>query len=160
MEGNEGNGVETTELSSEEDKPVNTWNKTTDPDLFYLQSSLGEHTLIDGELHYGKNCQAEIFVHMFTIPEESRGKRVGSRLLQSFVTEAKDCGATSLFGHITSEPALKVFGRNFGEENMKFFHYNQLTHKRTPLDLEYGQVMDKVEKGEKVDYGVRIDLIK
>lgn len=136
-------------------RPVVEW-VTYVPDKQYgAKVSLPHECFIGGNINYLDENKAQLYIDMFQVNEKIQKGGVGTRLLKSFVAEGKDYGATELYGHITSDSALKTRARVFGLENLEFYNHN--TKERLPIDFE--QALASAKDG-RVDYDVRIDLSK
>jgi GNAT superfamily N-acetyltransferase len=117
--------------------------------------SLPHECSISGNITYLNEENARLYIDMFQVNEKIQKGGVGTRLLKSFVAEGKDYGATELYGHITSDSALKTRARVFGKENLEF--YNHYTKEK--LTITFEEALASAEDG-RVDYDVRVDLGK
>lgn len=136
-------------------KPNVKW-VTYEPDKKYgAKVSLPHECFISGNITYIDEKRAQLYIDMFQVNEKIQKGGIGTRLLKSFVAEGKDYGATELYGHITSDSALKTRARVFGAENLEFYNHN--TKEKLPIGFE--QALASTENG-RVDYDVRVDLSK
>jgi len=90
---------------------------------------------------------------MLKVNEQIQRGGIGTRLLQSLAVEGKKYGATELYGHVTSESALKTRAKVFGKENLRFFNH----YTKKPVGINYEEVLKNSSDG-RVDFDVEVDL--
>jgi hypothetical protein len=135
-------------------RPEAEWVTYIPDKQFGTTISLPHDCRISGTLHYlNEEGRARLYIDMFTVNEKIQKGGVGARLLQSFVVEGRKYGATELYGHVTSESALKTLARVLGKENLQFLDH----HTKRKLDLTYEDAL-KTSKDGRVDFDVVTDL--
>lgn len=106
------------------------------PDRQYgVTISLAEGCSISATMTFPPNHTDEpsIYVDIFTVDKSHQGKGIGTMLLETLSHEAQKYGVKNLYGHVTSEEALKTRAKVFGENDLTFFSPAKHEH----LDLDY-----------------------
>lgn len=127
------------------------------PDRYSLTVSLPYNCVINGILTFQNQDTNDsvLYINMFQVPDDYRGKGVGQRLMRSLVAKAKKYGATQVSGNVTSESSVRTRARVFGVDNLVFFQRGALGMRGDAMPVSYEQV---IEKFQKPDFSCFVDV--
>ena len=128
------------------------WNTYIPNKQFGVVISLPHGCSITGTLTYDDSNSAAMYIDMFTVSGALQGKGLGAMLVRLLAKEAREYGATSISGNITSKSALGAMAKATGKNNLLFF--NRATGAAIGTTYE-----EEMAKTENPNYIVRSPLL-